>query len=189
MGCWVWETAAVRWRGCRRRLKVAACEATAWLGVGSWPWGNAGGWWRDGMRMSKEREDGGGDSERRRLERARTTGPGLGGGGGYGMGGGRGFVCLFVCLFGWLVAWLVGFARGGSGGRREDVGGRVGRASAGGGRRMWAKDALRCWIRVAGCGRLRVWRGGMKTYGGGQLERRVAGRWRMRAADGEMQGG
>ena len=32
------------------------------------------------MRTSKEREDGGGDSERRRLERAGTTGPGRGGG-------------------------------------------------------------------------------------------------------------
>ena len=40
-------------------------------------------WW-DGMRMSK-REDGRGDSERRRLKRARTTGRGVaaraGGGG------------------------------------------------------------------------------------------------------------
>ena len=53
------------------------------------------------MRVSKEPEDGGGDSELRRLERARTTAAGHGGGEGYGMGGGG-------------AAWR----KGGRGGRR-----------------------------------------------------------------------
>ena len=43
--------------------------------------------------MSKEREDGGGDSERRRLERATTTGAGHGGEG-WGQRGGTDSVCL-----------------------------------------------------------------------------------------------
>ena len=54
---------------------------------------SAGGWCWDGMRMSREPEGGGGDSERRLLVRARTTG--WGGCGGHGMGAGRwwGWVC------------------------------------------------------------------------------------------------
>ena len=73
------------------------------------------------MRTSKEREDGGGDSERRLLERARaTTGRGVAAGVGYGMGAaGRNGLCVRARVFWgfvsewWIVVWGCGLVLGG----------------------------------------------------------------------------
>ena len=64
-------------------------------GFDSWVWETAG------LGISYELEDGGVDSERRLLEKTRTTGAECVGGGGYGMGAtGRRRLCMLLCGWG-----------------------------------------------------------------------------------------
>ena len=177
LGCWVWETAAVRWRGRRRRLKVAAGEATAWLGVGECGrlvagWNEneqgAGGWGRRlGAAAAGEGEDDGAGAGRRGRIRD----------------GGRKGLCLFVCLFVWLVGCLVGWFRTRRVGRA--AGGRRGPRGASVGGRRAADVGERCAALLDQGGW--VWETAGVAWWNEDLRRRAAGEaggWVLETAGG-----